>query len=69
MKIFVDGQWYTLPYKLLIISLTAIDKANIADMPKDHDLYCEFDPDIFNVPQVKKLLKKLKKEAQNENAL
>jgi len=66
MKIWIHNHWYTLPTELLVVYLTEQDKKNIVNMCPECSLYSQFDAEIFDVEAVKQLLKKLKKEVQNE---
>lgn len=64
MKIWLAGHWYSLPDHVLIVSLTERDRKNIANMPKNYGLYCEYDEKVFTTEEVKKLLVRLKKESR-----
>jgi len=62
MKIWVDGSWYELPHKILIVYLEDKDKKNIKNMHSDCNLYCEYDESEFKTEYIKELLIKLKKD-------
>lgn len=63
MKIWVEGKWYTISEHILIVQLTEKDRYNIRNMNPACDLYCEFDEKMFSIKEIKKLLRKLKKES------
>ncbi len=65
MKIWVDGNWYTLPHKVLVVYLEDKDKENIKNMDSDCSIYCEFDGKVFITGKIIDLLHKLKKEAES----
>jgi len=60
MKVWLAGNWYTLP--VLVVHLSDQDKKNIKNMHPDCDLYCQYDEKIFNAKEVKEILTRLKKE-------
>ncbi len=64
MKIWVDGNWYTLPHKILVVYLEDKDKENIKNMHSDCNIYCEFDDNIFIPSKIIDLIHTLKKEAE-----
>jgi len=66
MKIWVDGNWYTLPHKILVVYLEDVDKENIKNMHSDCRIFCQFDEKLFDTSNVIKLLKKLRKEGDEK---
>lgn len=63
MKLWLAGHWYSLPDHVLVVYLEDRDKENIKNMSPDHNLYCEFDGEVFDPKEILKLLTRLKKEA------
>lgn len=62
MKIWLRNQWYDSDNDILILKLTPQDKKNLAKMAESCDLYCEYNPAIFDTSMIKKLLTKLKRD-------
>lgn len=61
MKLYMDGKLISSKDQPLVVVLTKKDKKNIAAMPKDFEVYCEFEKENCTRDEIERLADEAKK--------